>query len=557
VNLPLGKKWVSWPRFVALGVTGALLLLIFRQLPLETLGRTLLNLQPIWLLGAFGAYGLALLLGGLRSHVAYRLADRAVHTTASCRAFLAGHFFFVILLGAAAGDIAKAAVYARWYQFRMAEVLAAAPLDRVLAFSGTIALALAAAAIVVANHGFERIQQLNIRGPADWVWIVGGIGFAAAAMLLLLWVPQGEAAWKRTLRTFRTGVLRLMRTRRLAANGFVRACLAQGTMSTVIALNLAAVTQHNVHWGQIAWTFPAITFIGSVPFTVAGAGVREAAALTLLGLYAVPPGECVAAALLTLVTRLAWAGVGAAVLWREESLFTSLAALPQPQTISVLIASLNNATSLTETVTRAKNASHVCEVIIVDGGSSDGTSELAEKLGCRVIAQEQGHGGLFGLGAAEAKGDVSLFLQPDTLLPLEAGDALLNCLRDRAVVAGGFWKVFRRPIPPLLIASKLRCGLRLLLGHRIDADQGLFVRREALQQIGSMPAAPALMQELELCRRLRRLGRLALADATVVASVPRLGNLGATRSYWRMWWVAMLYRLGVSSQRLRHMSEPE
>ena len=151
MNLPLGKKWFSWPRLLALAVTCVLLSVIFRQIPLSTLGQTLSHLRPGWALAAVAAYGISLLLGGLRSHIAYRLADRAVHITASCRAFLAGHFLFVILLGAAAGDVAKSAVYARWYQFRMAEVLAAAPLDRVLAFSGTTLLALAVVLMGFAN----------------------------------------------------------------------------------------------------------------------------------------------------------------------------------------------------------------------------------------------------------------------------------------------------------------------------------------------------------------------------------------------------------------------
>src|SRR5437667_1523747 len=100
-----GKRWVSLPRLLAIGVTGALLFYIFRQLPLNALRKSLAHLQPLWFVGAVASYGAALGVGGLRSHIAFRLTERSVHTSASCRAFFAGHFFFVALLGAAAGDI--------------------------------------------------------------------------------------------------------------------------------------------------------------------------------------------------------------------------------------------------------------------------------------------------------------------------------------------------------------------------------------------------------------------------------------------------------------------
>ena len=85
-------------------------------------------------------------------------------------------------------------------------------------------------------------------------------------------------------------------------------------------------------------------------------------------------------------------------------------------------------------------------------------------------------------------------------------------------------------------------------------DQCIFVRREALNSIGGVPDVP-LMEEFELCRRLRKLGRLALAEATVTTSARRFRRLGVLRTYWRMWWVTMLWRAGVSPARLRAIYE--
>ncbi len=554
MNPSPSKNWFAWTRLLALCVTGVLFFLIFRQIPLANLKESLRHLLPGWFMAAFVVYGTAVLLGGLRSHIAYRLTDRAVHTGASCRAFFAGHFFFVVLFGAVAGEIAKSAVYARWYRFRMAEVLAAAPLDRLFGFAGTTALALAVTVLVFASGGFKALEKLNL--PLPGLWLLMLAAFVIIALILLVcWAPSGEAAWKRTIQTFRAGLRQLTRNRRLAANGVVFGFLTQGALSAVIALNLAAVTQSPLPWAQIGWTFPVITIIGCVPFTVAGAGVREAAALTFLGLYNVPAGDCVAAALLTLVIKLSWAAIGGAVLWREESLYRPGANSLQAQTVSVVIPTLNEAAGLAETVQRARLSSQVCEIIVVDGGSVDGTAELATHLGCRVLIHPAGRGGQLRAGAAEAKGDVVLLLHADTFLPPHSCDALLNCLRDRAVVAGGFWKVFQKPAL-LMLGSKMRCGIRLVLGGRIAGDQAMFVRREILAAIGGVPDV-ALMEDFELSRRLRRVGRLALADATVVTSARRFRKLGVMRTYVRMWWVTTLYRFGVSPQQLKKIYERE
>ena len=156
-------------------------------------------------------------------------------------------------------------------------------------------------------------------------------------------------------------------------------------------------------------------------------------------------------------------------------------------------------------------------------------------------------------GAAAAHSEVILFVHADTWLPPNAAHAALNCLRDPVVVAGGFWKVFRDS-PLLLLGSRLKCAVRLFAGRRIMGDQCIFVRRDTLRAIGGVPDVP-LMEEFELCRRLRKAGRLALAEVTVSTSARRFRKLGVIRTYWRMWWVTMLWRFGVRPSKLREIYE--
>jgi rSAM/selenodomain-associated transferase 2 len=226
-----------------------------------------------------------------------------------------------------------------------------------------------------------------------------------------------------------------------------------------------------------------------------------------------------------------------------------------PLTISIVIPTLNEAVELPETIRRARANPEACEIIVVDGGSRDGTRELAAESGCTVLTAPAGRGGQLRLGASRARGEIVLLLHADTWLPPEAGRAALECCRHRDVVGGGFWKDFRDPTW-LMRGARARCGLRLWLGGRILGDQAIFIRREALERIGGVPDVP-LMEDVELCRRLRPLGRLALANATVVTSTRRFRKLGVLRTYWRMWTVGLRYRLGATPEELRRLYEKE
>ena len=226
---------------------------------------------------------------------------------------------------------------------------------------------------------------------------------------------------------------------------------------------------------------------------------------------------------------------------------------PQPRTVSIVIPTLNEAEAIGETVERAKRCPGVCEIIVADGGSADDTIKIAERSGCRVIRSAPGRGTQLRSGAVQALGDVILLLHADTWLPPNACEAILRCLQNQEVVGGGFWKEFREPTL-LMTGSKMRCGLRMALGRRVLGDQGIFVRREVLEKIGGVPEMP-LMEEFELCRRMRREGRLALADAMVTTSARRFKKSGVVKTYCRMGWVTLLYQLGISPQKLKRIYE--
>jgi len=221
--------------------------------------------------------------------------------------------------------------------------------------------------------------------------------------------------------------------------------------------------------------------------------------------------------------------------------------------VTVVIPTLNEAEALPETIRRLRANPEITEIIVSDGGSSDRTCAVAEEQGCKLVKSVPGRGTQMRAGVAAATGDVILLLHADTWLPPHGARAALECLAKPGVAAGGFWKEFRDP-PFLLRGSLWKCALRLWFRGRIAGDQGIFLRREVLERIGGVPDVP-LMEEFELCTRLRKEGRLALANATVLTSARRFVERGVVRTYLRMWRVTVQYRLGTPPAELRKLYE--
>jgi rSAM/selenodomain-associated transferase 2 len=213
-------------------------------------------------------------------------------------------------------------------------------------------------------------------------------------------------------------------------------------------------------------------------------------------------------------------------------------------TLSVVIPTLDEAARIGRRL-RELAGQRVDEVVVADGGSRDGTPDLARAAaGVRVVSAPRGRGQQLNAGARVAHGDVLLFLHADTQLPDDARDWIEQVLAEPTVVAGAFrvrtvaddganW------LGPLLRIADIRSHLtRLPYG-----DQALFVRRAAFERVGGFPDEP-LMEDVALVRRLRRIGRVVTVPAYVTASGRRFLKhpIAATLA---MWTFPALHRLGV------------
>jgi rSAM/selenodomain-associated transferase 2 len=223
-------------------------------------------------------------------------------------------------------------------------------------------------------------------------------------------------------------------------------------------------------------------------------------------------------------------------------------------TISVIIPTLNENTTLAQTLAHTSSL-QLGEIIIVDGGSTDGTLRLAETVcagqaNARVITAPRGRARQMNEGAKASRGEIFLFLHADTLLPAEAERIIGSALADPTVAGGRFDVRFDNPSSWSRIISSLM-NLRSRLTGISTGDQAMFVRRHVFEQLGGFSEIP-LMEDIEFSRRLKQAGRIAALQETVTTSFRRWESQGPMRTILLMWTLRLLYWLGVSPHRLQH-----
>jgi rSAM/selenodomain-associated transferase 2 len=189
------------------------------------------------------------------------------------------------------------------------------------------------------------------------------------------------------------------------------------------------------------------------------------------------------------------------------------------------------------------------EVVIADGGSRDGSVEIAARAPrVGLVSSARGRGRQMNAGAALATGEILLFLHADTRLPSGADAAVQRALVDPSVVYGRFDVRFDRPRGAFRLIARLM-NLRSRLTGICTGDQAIFVRREAFERLGGYPEI-ALMEDVELTRRLKRVGRLAALGLQVTTSARRWEQNGVARTIVLMWTLRFLYLCGVGPDRL-------
>jgi len=219
------------------------------------------------------------------------------------------------------------------------------------------------------------------------------------------------------------------------------------------------------------------------------------------------------------------------------------------QRLSVIVPALNEAARIRgalEALAPLRRRGH--EVILADGGSADGTPQLASGLCDRVVTSAPGRGVQMNAGARVASGEVLLFLHADTLLPPGGEDAIFNAIKDH------LWGRFDVEIEGrhrLLKMIAWAMNLRSRLTGIATGDQAIFVRREAFAGFPEI----ALLEDVAFSKAMKRRGPPACLRPRVRTSGRRWEARGVLRTIFLMWRLRLMYFLGERPERLARLYE--
>ena len=203
------------------------------------------------------------------------------------------------------------------------------------------------------------------------------------------------------------------------------------------------------------------------------------------------------------------------------------------------------------------------EVLLVDGGSADGTVALAESMGWRILETQAGRAIQINSGVEAARGDIVCVLHADTLPPADMIAVIERTLTDRSIALASFTPLIRGQhtrwgttlhnwaktwYAPLLTRPHLFLrGVRLLFG-----DHAMFFRRDDFLAVGGCTSGDAVMEEADLCVKFAALGRVKMVPRFVETSDRRIAAWGVLKANWIYFKVGMLWAFGLRHRMAKH-----
>lgn len=214
--------------------------------------------------------------------------------------------------------------------------------------------------------------------------------------------------------------------------------------------------------------------------------------------------------------------------------------------VGVLIPTLNAAQNITAAIESAWHA-QADEVWVSDGGSADGTPDLAIRAGAKLISESSVRGSQSNAAAQRCQSDFLIFLHGDTTLPVSAGSLVRSALQG-GFEFGGFRLRFRERNLSLIVAETL-INLRTGLTRCPWGDQAQFVRRDIFLAEGGYRSIP-IMEDYDMAVRMKHRGRTVLLSEHVITSGARFLRKGLLATMATNWRIVIAYRSGVAPEKL-------
>jgi rSAM/selenodomain-associated transferase 2 len=220
--------------------------------------------------------------------------------------------------------------------------------------------------------------------------------------------------------------------------------------------------------------------------------------------------------------------------------------------VSIIVPVLNEAPLLRSFLAHLRERATGAEIVVADGGSTDGTVELVRDSCDQLVVSERNRAVQMNTGARIAHGDTLWFVHVDAEVPWGCLEEIERIMDDPRV-AGGFFRIRLPPDRVYRLTDSFAHYAGLLLQMRCG-DHGIFCRRTAFLDIGGFPEVP-LMEDVEFFRRLRRRGRVVSSRKRLLASPRRYETIGPVRLTLAYGLIATLYFFGVPLSKLASIYE--
>jgi rSAM/selenodomain-associated transferase 2/rSAM/selenodomain-associated transferase 1 len=222
-------------------------------------------------------------------------------------------------------------------------------------------------------------------------------------------------------------------------------------------------------------------------------------------------------------------------------------ALQEACTVSVIIPVRNEEENLKQLLPRLLSKG-VHEILVSDGESTDRSVEIATRYGATIVTGAKGRAAQMNAAAARASGEFLLFLHADTDPPDDWLESIPILLNRPGTGAGAFRFAFREPVRFGRIIEAL-VALRCRIFSLPYGDQGLFLRRSLFNRLGGFPDWP-ILEDLELVKRLSRLGRIEITEEKALTSSRRWSEKGVLRIFLLHQAILVGYLFGISPGKL-------